>query len=150
MSYQTIRLDDMDALLNPLGFKRGKINGTMEWVYARGIQVTVNGVKVDFALTVYSSIDIATGVSRPAGADAIRVCITKRRDTYIDVMAGEKRVNRTENWRANLLERINRVTDNFIACPSCSAPMVKREYKGRAFLGCSMYRINGCRGTREV
>lgn len=153
MSYTEITRDEMDAVLLSQGFKRGTVAGTLEWIYAKGIQIKVSGKPTDYALTIYSSVDVRTNRSRSVGQDAIRVCITKMRGKYLDVMAGDKRVNRVENWRVNLQERINRITDNFVACPVCGAPMIQRRYKvqgkDRTFLGCSTYHETKCRGTRE-
>lgn len=152
MSYTPITVAEMDALLQAQGFRRGTLPGVFEYVYAKG--VVINGT--NYAVCVYSSIDTGTGRSRNVGEDAIRVCLTKVRKVgnqkFVDMMAGSKRVNRTENWRTSLNERIGRFTDLFIACPQCGAPMVERRGKARdakPFLGCSTYHETGCRGTRE-
>ena len=58
-------------------------------------------------ILIYSSIQ--NDVDRPCGKDAIRVCpvIGRDSDTETYIYSKRGRINRTENWRKTLKERIN-------------------------------------------
>lgn len=79
---------------------------------------------------VYTSIDRASGMSRPSGGDAIRVCavdLSHRNDKGVKVGRGvikTKRVHRTQNWTKNLTKRIVATVKHGLEV------MAKREAKG--------------------
>lgn len=64
-------------------------------------------------LRVYTSIEKATGISRPVGGDAIRVCAIRHwpaNDSWSGYIR-TKRVHRVENWQKNLIKRLKDVYD---------------------------------------
>ena len=63
----------------------------------------VAGIHANAGIVIYSSINRATGVSRPRGEDAIRFVIA---DKDMKPRSKERRMNRTGNWKENLLNRI--------------------------------------------
>ncbi len=91
---------------------------------------------------VYSSI--VKGVSREVGSDAIRV-IGWDTVSNLPVMNSERRVNRTEGWRQNLVSRIEDVREkmhNVEKCKICGGILVERENRTthQKFMGCLNYR----------
>lgn len=146
----TITAEQMDKLLSVLGFRTVTIPGTKELVYARGFhRLCADGFTLQCSIRVYTSIE--DGVSRPLGDDAIRVsvwCIVPKGD--IIMLGGSKRVHRVENWRSNLVDRINRRDEMMEPfCPSCGAPtLLRKPRKGanwKPFYGC--VRFPTCNGS---
>lgn len=110
-------------------------------------------------IRIYSSIS-RKGVGRDAGADAIRVVLVDP-EGY-PWMKALKRVHRVKGWRANVLDRYERVLNepwNYrwqaqYPCPKCSGGMLRCRWgrKG-SFMGCSNYNPNNdasCRHTEAV
>jgi hypothetical protein len=101
-------------------------------------------------LRIYSGI-LSDGNSRPVGKDAIRlVLFTKNSEGKILRICGDKRVNRVENWRNNLHERITNWQTFFPKenCCKCGSVLVVRKNKTTKFLGCSEY--PKCKFTKSL
>jgi len=101
---QTISLEEMNAfLIEAQGFsritpERGIFgNHSYEITYERPTQYDPNIV-----VRIYSTVDERTGYSRSSGSDAIRTILKQKEGK---VLKKYSRVNRTRNWRANLLKR---------------------------------------------
>jgi hypothetical protein len=110
-------------------------------------------------IRIYSSIS-RTGESRDVGADAIR-CVLVDRSGY-PWMKAMKRVHRVKGWRANILDRYERILDepwNYkwaeeFPCPKCDEGILRCRWgrKG-SFMGCSNYNPNqedSCRHTEPA
>ncbi len=146
----TITAEQMDKLLSILNFRTISLPGTKELVYARGFhRLCADGFTLQCSQRVYTTIE--NGVSRPLGDDAIHVsvwCVAPRGD--IIMLGGSKRVHRMENWRSNLVDRINQRDEMMKPfCPVCGAPMLlKKPRKAGAwqpFYGC--IRFPQCTGS---
>lgn len=95
---QTISLEEMDAfLIEAQGFSRITPERGYEITYERPTQYDPNIV-----VRIYSTVDERTGYSRSSGSDAIRTILKQKEGK---VLKKYSRVNRTRNWRANLLKR---------------------------------------------
>ena len=100
----TITLADLDTLLQPA---KGWVIHAPAWKCREHVRDFPISVRPGLVVRVYTSIDLATGVSRPVGGDAIRVCAV---DTVRDRgVVSARRVHRVANWRANLRERVMEV-----------------------------------------
>ena len=92
--------------MGALGFEQCKLNGVKEQTYAKPIG---NG---DLRIIIYTSVighvQNKMSASRRKGRDAIRVTLFDG-DQYV---RGSKRVNRTLNWRLNLLKRVEAMEDS--------------------------------------
>ena len=104
--YVQITQSDMDAFMEAIGLEELPVNErgsfgrrpVKERVYESSVVGPMGG-----RIRVYSSV--VGPEARDKGKDAIRIQYwIGDRKVY-----GAKRVNRTENWRANVLERINDV-----------------------------------------
>jgi hypothetical protein len=141
---------EMDVLLRPWGFVLLKVPGTVELVWAKYRQ------DLKIQIRILSGIN-PSGESRPVGEDAIRVQLwlpTDDGETFYRVGCS-KRVNRTQNWRVNLKERIADwkallgPNGEVLCCPKCGKPMILREVghgpnKGKKFYGCSTWAATKC------
>ena len=95
---QTISIEEMDAfLIEAQGFSRITPERGYEITYERPTQYDSNIV-----VRIYSTVDERTGYSRSSGSDAIRTILKQKEGK---VLKKYSRVNRTRNWRANLLKR---------------------------------------------
>jgi restriction system protein len=104
----------------------------------------------EFVLIVYTSCD-STGRAKPAGEDAIRVVLLFFHEGKVRWSSGTTRVHRIKTWDKNLMKRLENWRSMLPekACPTCSAPMKKREsHTGNEFWGCATYPT--CKGTRSV
>jgi len=104
--YTPITIDDMRDTLK---LERGWVevsqgDNSNEYVFTRDI-VTLPGVQIK----VYSSIPLHRMSSRACGQDAIRVCAIRKVDGVWKGLVKTQRVHRTQNWRDNLLTRIQTV-----------------------------------------
>lgn len=147
-TFVSVSQREFESAILPLGFKPVSLDGTKEFVY--GKRMDCNGSA--FTVRVYSGVDIRTGVSREVGSDAIRVCMVGRNsDGSIYGVCKDRRVNRTKNWALNLRERLSHFDcDAVHSCPKCNAPLALRKGKNGDFLGCSEYRVTGCKGSRNA
>lgn len=95
----------------------------------------------DTVLRLFSSIDVRSKISRNYGEDAIRLVLINT-NFDIPIFKGKKTL-RMENWRDNLIKKINHILDNpkFFdrMCPSCTNPLVVRKGSSGEFWGCSKY-----------
>lgn len=141
-TYKTISRSEFEAALGvgadgkPTvkgGFHRLNLPGTLELAYGKL-------VRKDITLRIYSSID--SNGCRECGSDAIRVVLFwKSADGQIKQISGEKRVNRTQGWKKNLLQRISRWGEGLLGTCGCGAPLVSRVNKTtkEIFSACSMW-----------
>jgi hypothetical protein len=142
--YVNITAGEMDAYLAPQGFQRIELPRVRELVYARRADVSGHAL----SLRVYTGID-PDGQSRDVGADAIRCVLAWRKaDGTATVVAKSKRVHRVAGWRANLQDRIDKLTLPTDPCGSCGSPMVLRKGARGSFYGCASF--PDCRATRAA
>jgi hypothetical protein len=157
--YETITYQEMREFLESFrldeghrqGFSQIKVPDTREFVFSKGVKGWDFGNdKLRVAIRVYTSIDIALGISRDNGQDAIRVTAWARRnETAPFMLHGTKRVHRVKGWRDNLAERLNAWRELLgQPCPTCGCPMfIKHNRKsGEPFWGCVRY--PNCLGVR--
>lgn len=103
-----------EALI-PLGFVKTDLPGTGEVTFSK--RITYEGVPT--ICRVYTAIfkagHVRAGESRPAGQDAIRVCLGRPISTpghvYIRIFKTLPVVRRTGTWRVHLLNRIAGIGD---------------------------------------
>lgn len=137
--FQYISSGDMDSFMDALGFEEVEIEGVNEAVYE---QPYADRAKI----RVYSTI---SGYSnREVGSDAIRVV-----GTYDDrVIHTETRVHRTQNWRKNMLARIDnihRLKPIPRKCRGCGlGHQVPKKGRNGMFYGCTKY--PKCRVTMKM
>ena len=141
--YVQITQSDMDAFMEAIGLEELSVNErgsfgrrpVKERVYESSVVGPMGG-----RIRVYSSV--VGSEARDKGKDAIRIQYwIGDRKVY-----GAKRVNRTENWRANVLERINDVYEMAESGVLSRVPkdsrgdyMVARRSRGRHFWGSANY-----------
>jgi len=141
--YVQITQSDMDAFMEAIGLEELSVNErgsfgrrpVKERVYESSVVGPMGG-----RIRVYSSV--VGSEARDKGKDAIRIQYwIGDRKVY-----GAKRVNRTENWRANVLERINDVYEMAESGALSRVPkdsrgdyMVARRSRGRHFWGSANY-----------
>ena len=150
--YYPISLKEMEEFLEPKGFKRIDLGPAIrEVVLAKGMSILdVWGNRIPLSLRIYTSISIDYNGARDVGKDAIRVCLfAKVRDKTVMII-GDKRVNRVENWKNNLQDRLNKWEEGLTRCPNCNWPMAKRKrhFDGKEFWGCVCY--PECKGIRNI
>lgn len=80
---------------------------TKERTYSRIVKS--NDYGDDVYVVVYTTINKHTGQTRRKGSDAIRAILWSNEFGFVK---GTKRVNRTPNWRLNLLKRIETLEDS--------------------------------------
>ena len=124
---------EMEAFLAPQGFKPISLDGTVETVYAK--RVDIDGLAL--SVRVYTGIN-PDGASREKGTDAIRVNLFWRRpDGELRKVGSSARVHRVAGWRANLQKRLDGM--NVGQRCECGAPMVERKGPRGRFFGCAGY-----------
>ncbi len=103
--YRELNFHDFDKLMNKMKFTR-YVCKSKEFVYFR--QIEARGVKSNFILMIYTSIDTRTLKSRSSGKDSIRFLVRP--------MAGNKhtainygRVNRTEGALDRVLLKARKI-----------------------------------------
>ena len=98
-------------------------------------------VTKDTVLRIFSSIDVRSKISRNYGEDAIRLILINT-NFNVPIFKGKKTL-RMENWKDNLIKKINHILDNpkFFdrMCPACGNPLVVRMGSSGEFFGCSKY-----------
>ena len=138
--YQNISADEMEEFMVELGLAQAEpghpCNETVyEMPYGEG-----------FRVRVYSTI--AHGSGRKAGGDAIRVlCVNEKGQGFHSTT----RVHRTQNWRKNLLSRIDGIFASIpkpMTCTCGDGILLPKKGKHGVFLGCSSY--PECRITRQI
>lgn len=145
MPYTEITQAEFEDLLNLQGYKWRKLDEPMakEAVYL----VDTKGINVK----IFSSI--VSGMSREVGADAIRTVGWDPVSNF-PVMSSERRVNRTEGWRQNLVSRIEDVRQkmqNTEKCKNCGAMMVERTNSKtkEKFMGCLNWKNHQKKGDNK-
>lgn len=132
--YVEVTSQQVACILGPAGFVKKNEAGCLEEVYFRDI----NNV---FAIKVYTSVHLNTGVSRAVGDDAIRLVLWDK-IANMPVKKAEKRVFRTKNAMENMKERARdlwRFVQNSKRC-DCGGLLVERTSKtGKKFCGCSRF-----------
>lgn len=132
MSYIEITQKEFEDVLTKNGYKWELVKDSYakEAVYL----INSNGIFVK----IFSSLE--NGVSRPVGADAVRV-VAWDPVSCLPVMESEGRVNRTDGWKENLVARIETVRSKMVGvekCKTCGGIMVERTNSKtkEKFIGC--------------
>ena len=143
--FHAITRDEIHEFLTGLGFVPLSLKGVVELVY--GKIVHVGGHRL--SLRCYTAVD-PNGESREKGTDAIRLQLFHKVQDQIVAVGKPQKCLRVESWRDNIGRAIGRITDaeKLRVCPACGHPMVVRRNgtTGQEFLGCSLFRITGCKG----
>ena len=138
--YQNISAEDMESFMVHIGFQQANPgHPCKETVYEAPYG---DG----FRIRVYSTI--VRGSGRDVGGDAIRVCCVNENN---DLFHSTKRVHRTQNWRRNLLNRIDSIHTDIPKPTECTCGngiLLPKRGRNGVFLGCSDY--PNCRITRNV
>lgn len=146
-TYHNVTIDEVKAVLEPLGFKLISLVGVMELVFAK----RVDQDDQQLSLRVFTGIN-QDGNSRGCGDDAMRVALFWRDSKTGKVVScgGDKRVNRIQTWKKNLVARLERWQDALPqhTCEKCGSPMILRTSRHGDFLGCASYPT--CTATRKV
>lgn len=108
--YTPLTLEEMrDTLKKERGWTEvSQGDNSNEYVFIRDL-TTIPGAQIK----VYSSVPLRRDSSRSCGEDAIRVCAIRLVEGKWQGMVKSQRVHRTQNWRDNLMTRIQTV---FEAC----------------------------------
>jgi hypothetical protein len=139
-TYQEITATEMKDFMNYIGFEEADPNHpcketVYEAPYGEG-----------FKIRIYSTIENGSG--RGVGGDAIRVvCVNEEGQGFHSM----KRVHRTQNWRKNVLERIDTIFDTMPMPKKCSCDngiLLPKKSKNGIFLGCSTY--PSCKNTENL
>lgn len=126
MKFVQITKAEMEAVLDPMGFRLMTLPKTKELVW--GKREDRNGIQL--SVRVFSSIN-PDGLGRDVGRDAIRVEIaTRLPDGTIKRVGGSKRVNRVKGWQQRVRDRV-KSWEGLLGpgCPRCGCPTVKRKPK---------------------
>lgn len=149
-TYYQISEQEMREFLQQQGFKQiDTKDNTREIVYGK----RVDQDNCQLTLRIYTSI-VPGEDARQLGKDAIRCNLFWRSTDGQKILkiGGGKRVYRVENWKVNLLKRIQSWTEHLPEhnCERCGAPMTIRENKAskEKFLACVGY--PECKNTRSV
>lgn len=173
-TFTNVTKDMIAKVLKPLGFEEVDLKNTHEVTFSKVIEFE----GADTIVRVYTGILKDTGESRPAGEDAIRVCLARfdPQQGRIRVFKTLQTVRRIGTWARHLRERIDGIGTGLVppkpktglseedllgirkpdlpaakdvACPLCGAHMVgPKQGKNGRFFGCS--RFPTCRGARNI
>lgn len=138
--YTKIELHEMTTVLEALGFEYYNDPYATEYVFQK--YITRNDKM--YTLRLYTAIAKYNSDSRPVGEDAIRLVVLCNDKHY-----GNGRVNRTQNWRKNMIARINKWDELFKVCPQCGNVLKQKVGKFGLFYGCSTYPACGYTEKRE-
>lgn len=108
-TYANPTLQEMHDFMSAVGMVRDKPSThtkTKEITYSRLLGRNSQGQET--SIVVFTSIR-HNGITRRRGSDAIRVTLFSQ---PVGFVKGTKRVNRTRNWRLNLLKRIETLEDS--------------------------------------
>ena len=94
--------------MEALQFEPTTLNGVKEQTYAKPIGDS--GLRIVIYTSVIGHRENRMAATRRKGRDAIRVTLFDG-ENYV---RGSKRVNRTLNWRLNMLKRIEAMEDSVI------------------------------------
>lgn len=118
--FHNVTTQDIEKLLVPLGFIRVNLHNTAEITFSKIIQF--EGAPT--VVRIYTGILKATGESRPAGQDAIRVCLGRAHTTDnggtgdVRIFKTLQTVRRIGTWAVHLLERINSIGNGLAEVPT--------------------------------
>lgn len=101
-------------LLGQLGFMKVDLDMTAEVVFSR--KITYEDAPT--IVRIYTGVLKSTGMSRPAGKDAIRVCLGRMIDGKVKIFKALPIVRRTGAWREHLIERLSGIGDGIAAAPA--------------------------------
>lgn len=93
---------EFEELLSRLG-QYTLLYEPMSWEYVYGIKTKNNKY-----FKIYSSISMCNGRFRPYGKDAIRIVEWSK--DYSIPMGKSKKVNRTDNWKSNIIKKIDEMS----------------------------------------
>lgn len=174
-TYTSITEEEIADFLAPLGFLKVDLPNTAEVTFSK--KITFEGLPT--ICRIYTAIMKSNGQSRPAGKDAIRVCLGRLIDGQIRIFKALSPVRRTGTWRNNLADRILEIGDGLarvdqpklseldilagrsapaapapvpgtkLECPECGAPMVGPKNSCRGVFY-GCSRFPACRGARDV
>lgn len=139
--FHPVTQKEMEAFLLPQGFVALKLERTYELVYGKFVKIENH----PFSLRIYTALN-PDGQSRQKGSDAIRVRLFAKKGDKIFPVGKRLNCLRVKNWAANITRAMDKVQTELVFCPKCEAPMVERESKTGAFMGCSQYHETGCNG----
>jgi len=146
--YRPINRSEFAKMMGEMGFEEVKVSGCSEHVYERMIPRN-DGSPPRFSVRIFSSVDVATGMTRDCGEDAIRILL---QDHDIKRPVQSWRAFRTENALTNMRERAReawKFAVNQANRCDCGSFMVERKSKSRGpFLGCAAFPV--CRKTRPL
>ncbi len=132
MTYVEVKQKEFEDVLSERGYKWQIVPDSYakETIYL----VESDGIFVK----IFSSIE--NGVGRGVGTDAIRV-VAWDSVSKLPVMSSERRVNRTDGWRQNLVARIDDVKEKMVGaerCNICGGILVERVNSKTQdkFMGC--------------
>lgn len=101
-------------------------------------------------LTIFSTIEEASGKAREKGTDAIRTVIWDNSQNC--AVGGEKKTLRIKTWEKNLRKKIENLasswSEKITRCDECGGYMVKREGEYGEFYGCTAY--PRCDNTKQI
>jgi replicative superfamily II helicase len=142
MPYTEIIQSEFEDLLNLQGYKWKILDDNMAKEVIYLVETGGIGVKI------FSSI--VSGMSRGVGTDAIRV-LGLDPVSGLPVISSESRVYRTDNWRSNLVQRIEDVKlkmKDIQKCQICGGMMVERTNSKtkEKFFGCLNYKNHPKKG----
>ena len=131
-TFTQISETEICGLLKELEFVQIQLERVREIVMAKLIAPNIS-------LRIYTSVE--SGVVRDCGEDAIRIVLcSKNAAGDIKLIGTSKRVNRTQNWRERLVERIEKWEEMLgPPCAKCGAKTVERKGKFGKFWGCTNY-----------
>ena len=136
--YRPFCRQDFEVLMTQIGFTEVCLDGVFEHVYQR---IIYNGPFPSdrFAIRIYSSVDIATTVTRDNGSDAIQIFLY---DLKINKIVCKWKVHRTKNALLNTKERARDAWNYVMKAEHhchCNSLMVERSGKRGIFLGCNAF-----------
>lgn len=113
-TFTNVTETDIAAVLEPLGFTKVDLPGTGEITFSK--RITFENAPT--IVRVYTAIFKDSGESRPAGQDAIRVClgraIEENGHTRVRIFKTLPTVRRIGTWKAHLLDRIIGIGDGLV------------------------------------
>lgn len=151
--FNHITVEEFEEFLDQFDFDWNRTT-TSEYTpygeYVYGTKDPINEEHNTLYLTVFSTIEEASGKTREKGTDAIRTVIW---DNHINKpVGGKKKTLRIKTWRKNLKRKIDELADSWkehvTICDECGSYMKKREGQYGEFYGCTSY--PKCENTKQV
>ena len=100
-------------------------------------------------VTVFTSIDVRTGIARARGEDAIRIVVWDARSRRV-IEPWSKTLNRIGRWQTRLREKVGAavlLATTRPVCFKCGSQLEVRGENDKQFWGCPKYPV--CRGGRS-